>query len=213
MTTFAYIRVSLDSLTTDNQREYILDSGFVVDEFVSEDGVSGSVKAMERPAFVRMMSKAKSGDTCICTMIDRLGRSASDILNTVEEFKRVGIKLRVLQFDGIDVTSSMGKLVLTVMAACAELERNLLIERTKIGMARTRDEGTKLGAPLKMTPEILESVITDKLEGMTLDQLSTKYLVHRNTLQKNIAKWTGRMGEYATEFKARESQYLLRVVG
>lgn len=208
MTTFAYIRVSLDSLTTENQRITILDAGFNVDEFISEDGVSGSVKALDRPEFARMMRTAKKGDTCICTMVDRLGRNASDVLNTVEEFQRLGIKLRVMQFDGVDVTSSMGKMILTVMAACAELERNLLRERTVRGMKRVSDEGVKLGAPLKITPEVFEEVLKDKACGMTLAELSQKYSMHRNTLQKNIAKWAGRMVEYAAEFKTMELQHI-----
>lgn len=208
MTVFAYLRVSLDSLTTENQRSAITDAGFAVDEWVSEDGVSGATKALERPAFAAMMKQAKAGDVCICTMVDRLGRSASDVLHTVEEFKRLGIKLRVMQFDGIDVTSSMGKLVLTVMAACAELERNLLIERTTRAMKRIKDEGViKLGPPLQITPEQMEQVFADKATGMTLGQMSTKHGFHRNTLQKQITKWDGKMDAYTSEFKARELQH------
>lgn len=208
MTVFAYLRVSLDSLTTENQRSTITDAGFAVDEWISEGGVSGSTKALERPAFQRMMRQAKAGDTCLCTMVDRLGRSASDVLHTVEEFKRLGIKLRIMQFDGIDVTSSMGKLVLTVMAACAELERNLLIERTQRAMKRIKDEGViKLGPPLKITPEKLTEVFEDKAKGMTLDEMSHKHSFHRNTLQKAIVRWYGKLGEYTSEYKAREVQH------
>src|ERR1700741_528568 len=117
MATYAYLRVSTSCFdqTTDNQRKVILDLGFSVDKFFSEDGVSGSVAALERPEFYQMMKVCVAGDTVICTMVDRLGRNASDILHTVDEFKRLGIRLRVTQFDGIDVTSSTGKMIITVM--------------------------------------------------------------------------------------------------
>jgi DNA invertase Pin-like site-specific DNA recombinase len=100
-------------------------------------------------------------------MIDRLGRSASDVLNTVEEFARRGVKLRVLQFGGVDVTDSMGKMILTVMAACAELERNLLIERTIAGLARTQASGTRLGTPLSIPPDVMKELLFARMEGIT----------------------------------------------
>lgn len=208
MAVLAYLRVSLEKLNTDNQRATIADAGFAVDEWICEEGVSGSIKALDRPAFVRMMSLAKSGDTCICTMVDRLGRSASDVLHTVEEFKRLGIKLRVMQFDGVDVTSSMGKLILTVMAACAELEKNLLSERTTRAMKRIKDEGiVKLGPPLKIAPDTLEQILVAKGQGLTLEKISNKFSIPRNTLQKNVAKWGNNLQGYRQEYDSRVAQH------
>jgi len=208
MAVYGYIRVSTDKgQTTDNQRKLISDNGFTVDEFFSEDGVSGSIKATERPAFSSMLAKATSGDTIIITMIDRLGRSASDILSVVEEFKLLGIKLRVLQFDGMDITSSMGKMVLTCMAAMAELERNILVERTKAGLERTKAQGTKLGPPLTIPPHVLSEMLDRKQKGTTLDSLSEDYSVPRNTIHRNLKAWAGRMAEYSAEWEARKSQY------
>lgn len=209
MTTYAYIRVSTEGKgqTTDNQRKQIIDNGFAVDEFFSEDGVSGSVQAMKRPAFARLMAKAASGDTIICTMVDRLGRTASDILNVVEEMKRLGIKLRVMQFDGIDITSSMGKMIMTCMAAMAELERNLLIERTVAGLARTKEQGTKLGAPMTITPAVLRELVAKKANGATLDKLQAEFNVPRNTIHRNLKAWGEKLEEYEVEWEVRKNQY------
>lgn len=209
MATYGYIRVSTEGKgqTTENQRKMISDAGFSVDQFFSEDGVSGSTKAFNRPAFGKMLSKAKEGDTIIVTMVDRLGRSASDILNVVEELKARGIKLRVLQFDGMDITSSMGKMVLTCMAAMAELERNILIERTVAGLERTKAQGTKLGAPLTIAPATLRSLIDEKANGSTLDQLQAKYGIPRSTIARNIARWKDDMNGYSAEWNARVQQY------
>lgn len=209
MAIYGYIRVSTEGKgqTTDNQKKLICDAGFAVTEFFSEDGVSGSIKATERPAFSRMLSKLSEGDTIIVTMVDRLGRSASDILNVVEDLKARGVKLRVMQFDGIDITSPTGKMILTCMAAMAELERNILIERTVAGLERTKAQGTKLGAPLTIKPEDLRSMFGMKAMGASLDKLADTFSIPRNTIYRNLKKWEGKMDEYVMEWNTREQQY------
>lgn len=209
MAIFAYIRVSTDGKgqTTDNQRKLITDAGFTSAKFFSEDGVSGSIKATERPAFKAMLSEMAAGDTLVLTMVDRLGRSASDILNVIEEFKRMKVSVKVMQFDGLDITGSMGKMVLTCMAAMAELERNILIERTKAGMERTRAAGTKIGAPFTIKPEVMKQLIELKAKGETLDRLSALYQIPRNTIARNVTRWKDSFDSYQSEWNARQSQY------
>lgn len=212
MTVFAYIRVSTTkhAQTTENQRKQIVDAGFAVDRWISEDGVSGSIDAINRPAFAQMMSEAKEGDTVIVTMVDRLGRRAADVLHTVDEFKSLGIRVRVLQFDGVDVTSPTGKLLLTVMAACAEMERNLLIERTVSGLSRTKSQGTKLGPPMKIEADIYENIVFDKNAGMTFTQLEAKYSFSRNTMCGLIKQWGEDFNSYRNEFNSRAEQYSIK---
>lgn len=209
MKTCAYIRVSTTThdQTTDNQRKLIEDAGFAVDEWYSEDGVSGTVKALQRPAFSRMMADAVSGDTCICTMVDRLGRDAEDILNTINEFTRLGIRLRVLQFDGVDVTSSMGKMIVTVMAAMSEMERNMLVERTKAGIARTRAAGTRLGAKLKITPKQMEKIFQKRGAGETLQAIANATKIPLTTIALNLKTWEGKQNMYEEEYMLRAKQH------
>jgi putative DNA-invertase from lambdoid prophage Rac len=209
MTIFAYLRVSTadKGQTTDNQKKLLVDAGFAIDQFVSEDGVSGSKKAFERPAFSKMLAKMVAGDTMMVTAVDRLGRSASDVLNVIEELKTRGIKVRVTQFDSVDITSPMGKMIITCMAAMAEMEKNLLIERTKAGMARTKEQGTKLGRSLTIHPTVLSGMIQKKDGGWTLDQIAELYKVPRNTIHRNLKTWTGKVAEYEVEWNAREQQY------
>lgn len=212
-TIFAYLRVSTTShdQTTDNQKKMITDAGFGVDEWISEDGVSGSVDAINRPAFSRMMKMAKAGDTVICTMVDRLGRTASDVLNTVDRFKALGIRLRVMQFDAVDVTSPTGKMIVTVMAACAELEKNLLVERTVAGLARTREQGTILGAPLTVRPADLRAMCKARLEGKSFDKLALDFPYPRQTIYRNVKKYAEDLDGYEEEFIARQAQYAMAV--
>ena len=209
MTTYSYLRISTEGKgqTTENQRKQILDGGFAVDVWCSEDGVSGSVKATERPVFKAMLAKMVSGDVLITTMVDRLGRSASDILCVVEHLKAIGVKVRILQFDGMDITSSMGKMVLTCMSAMAELERNILIERTISGLERTKAQGTVLGPKLTIAPDTMTALVTKKAAGASLDALAAEYGVPRNTIARNITKWKDNLEQYLNEWNVRELQY------
>ena len=209
MTTYSYLRISTEGKgqTTENQRKQILDGGFAVDVWCSEDGVSGSVKATERPVFKAMLAKMVSGDVLITTMVDRLGRSASDILSVVEHLKAIGVKVRILQFDGMDITSSMGKMVLTCVSAMAELERNILIERTISGLERTKAQGTVLGPKLTIAPDTMTALVTKKAAGASLDALAAEYGVPRNTIARNITKWKDNLEQYLNEWNVRELQY------
>lgn len=210
MAVYGYIRVSTEGKgqTTDNQRKVITDAGYAITEFFSEEGVSGSIKAQLRPAFSRMLSKMVKGDTLIVTMVDRLGRCASDILNVVEMFRDMGVRVCVLQFEGIDITSAMGKMVMTCMSAMAELERNILIERTKAGLERTKEQGTKLGRSLTISPATLKAMLEAKANGATLEKLVLAYGIPRNTIHRNLVAWAGKVDEYAQLWNACQQQAL-----
>lgn len=209
MAIYGYIRVSTEGKgqTTDNQRKLIQDAGFHVNWFFSEDGVSGSKKALTRPEFSKMVSECQSGDTIIVTAVDRLGRSASDILNVVEYLKERNIRIRVMQFDGIDITSSTGKMILTCMAAMAEMERNILIERTNAGLARTKEQGTKLGRPLTVEPATLRAAVAFKSKGRTWEEVASATGVPKNTIHRTVTVWADKLDAYEAEWNARQVQY------
>lgn len=210
MKSFAYLRVSKDDLVSGNQKTTINNAGFAIDEFFAEEGVSGSTKAMQRPAFSKMLAKMVEGDRVVVTMIDRLGRSASDVLATIEELSKRGVKVVVMQFGGVDVTSATGKLIVTVMAACAELELNTLKERTKMGMQRTKEQGTKLGRPLKITPDDMEGIVAEKQQGYSVEQISLKRKLPVATVYQNIKKWGKDLVGYRKEYGERIAQYELK---
>lgn len=208
MAIYSYTRVStLKDQTTVNQDILIKASGFAVDKSFSDTGVSGSIAAFDRPAFKELLNTAVEGDTVVCTKIDRLGRTASDVLQTVEYFKTRKIKLRILQLDAVDLTSSMGKLVLTMLAAVAEMERNLTSERTKDGLQRTKEEGTILGKPLKYNPEQMYNMWQDSLKMKMLD-VSNKYNVSLRQLTRYRSSWFSAEGiaEYTKIYNAQQLQ-------
>ena len=85
--------------------------------------------------------------------LDRLGRDAIDVLQTVKHLAERGIKVVVLQLGNANLTAPAGKLLLSMLAAVAEMERDLLIERTQAGLARAKTEGITLGRPSKTALE------------------------------------------------------------
>jgi DNA invertase Pin-like site-specific DNA recombinase len=155
MATFGYGRVSTGLQTTENQRLELEQAGYLIepDYWFADEGVSGKVAASQRPAFKRMLGQVRKSETLVVSKLDRLGRDAIDVLQTVRQLGDRGIKVVVLQLGTTDLTSTAGKLLLSMLAAVAEMERDLLVERTQAGLARARSEGKKLGRPSKTTPE------------------------------------------------------------
>lgn len=207
MTIFHYSRVSTDEQTTENQKLAAVSAGYSVDYWYADSGVSGSIPAIQRIEFSKMFAEAKQGDVLLVSSVDRIGRNTVDVLNTVDSCQKKGIKVCVLAYGNLDITSDMGRVVLTMAATFAELERSYLISRTKAGMKRTAAQGTKLGPPLKLLPETLKAIIKEKEEGATTEAISEKYGIHRNTVQRNIKEWGGNMEGYCKEYKLREAQY------
>ena len=210
----AYLRVSTlnKGQDTDNQRKQIVDAGFAITKWWEDAGVSGSVAATQRAGFSDMLSDMQQGDTLVITMVDRLGRDAKDILTTVDEMKRIGVKVRVLQFDGVDITSSMGKMIVTCMAAMAELERNILIERTNAGIARAKAEGKRFGRPLKYTPAQMRDMLRRKAEGERLRTIAEGYGIAISSLNEMLLKWKGNMLAYENEYNVQLTQQAQRSV-
>lgn len=145
---FAYCRVSTNEQNTDNQRHEIEAAGFAVDRRrLIEESISGSVAASERPGFQKLLDRMEDGDILVVTKLDRLGRNAMDVRATVEALARAGVKVHCLALGGVDLTSPAGKMTMGVIAAVAEFERDLMLERTRAGISRAKAAGKKFGRP------------------------------------------------------------------
>ena len=145
---FAYCRVSTTDQTTENQKLEIVAAGFAIEaRRLVDESISGSVAAKERPGFIKLIDRMESGDVLVVTKLDRLGRNAMDVRSTVEQLASAGVRVHCLALGGVDLTSPAGKMTMQVIAAVAEFERDLLIERTQQGLMRAKAEGKKLGRP------------------------------------------------------------------
>lgn len=183
--TFAYCRVSTTDQTNDNQLREIHAAGFHIDsKRVVSETVSGSVAAMERDEFARLVDRLETDDVLIVTKLDRLGRNAMDVRATVEALAGHGIRVHCLALGGVDLTSPAGKMTMAVIAAVAEFERDLLIERTQAGLSRAKAEGKRLGRPSALTVEQQREIAERRKAGVSFGALAKAYGVSRAAIQR-----------------------------
>ncbi len=184
MRTFAYLRVSTVGQTTDNQLLEIQAAGFMVEPHrIVAETVSGSVPAFQRPAFSKLVDRLETSNLLIVTKLDRLGRNAMDVRATVERLESMGVKIHCLALGGVDLTSAAGKMTMAVVNAVSEMERDLLLERTRAGLARAKAQGKKLGRKPKLSDEDRAQIRTLKNEGASLATLAKQYSVSRALIQ------------------------------
>lgn len=182
---FAYCRVSTTDQTTENQVQEIANAGFAVDpKRVIEETILGSVAASERPGFGKLADKLEEGDVLVVTKLDRLGRNAMDVRASVEALAGMGVKVHCLALGGMDLTSSTGKLQMGVLAAVAEFERDLLIERTQAGLARAKAEGKPIGRPSSLTSQQVAAVRARLTAGESVAALARAFDTSRQTIMR-----------------------------
>ena len=173
---FAYCRVSTADQTSENQLLEIQAAGFRPEpRRVIAETVSGSTAAMERAGFRKLVDRLEEGDVLVVTRLDRLGRNAMDVRETVEQLAKMNVRVQCLALGNADLTSAAGKMTMGVIAAVAEFERDLLIERTQAGLIRAKAEGKKLGRPSALTAEQLEEVRAQRQRGASLSVLAKEF--------------------------------------
>ena len=183
--TFAYCRVSTADQTTDNQVREIEAAGFSIQpQRIVEETISGSVAAMERPQFARLVDRLEIGDVLLVTKLDRLGRNAMDVRASVERLAKAGVRVHCVALGGVDLTSPAGKMTMGVIAAVAEFERDLLIERTQSGLRRAKDQGRTLGRPSVLTPVQQEEIRDKRSSGVSLGVLAKEFGVTKAAIQR-----------------------------
>lgn len=182
---FAYCRVSTNNQTTDNQALEIASAGFTVEPHrIHSESISGSTSAAERPVFSQLLTKLESGDVLIVTKLDRLGRNTADVLATVQNLEQMGVKVHCLALGGMDLTSPAGKMTMSVLAAVATFERDLLIERTQSGLLRAKEEGKKLGRKFSYTPEQAEEVKRAVASGLSIRAAASQFGLSAGAVQR-----------------------------
>ena len=187
MAIFAYTRVSTTEQTTANQRLDIERAGYKVDYFYSDDGVSGKVSASQRPQFKALLAQIRDGETLVVSKLDRLGRDAQDVGATIKALAARKIEVIVLQLGKLDLTSPAGKLMLTMLAAVAEMERDLLVERTQSGLARAKAEGKTLGRPTVTTNAKRAELVAQFAEpGASVSSLARQHGISRATVMRIV---------------------------
>jgi putative DNA-invertase from lambdoid prophage Rac len=182
---FAYCRVSTADQTTDNQVQKMVVAGFTIPpQRIIAETVSGSVAAMERNGFVRLLDRLEPGDVLVVTKLDRLGRNAMDVRATVERLEMAGVQVHCLALGGVDLSSPAGKMTMQVISAVADFERDLLIERTNAGISRAKAEGKTFGRPSALTKAQQADVASRLAAGIPVAQIVRDFSTSRQTIMR-----------------------------
>lgn len=183
--TFAYTRVSTSGQTTENQMREIEQAGFDVPEYrrVTEV-VSGSVPAMKRPGFAKLVEKMEPGDVLVVTKFDRLGRNAMDVQATIGMLAEIPVKIHCLAIQGVDLASPGGAFTMHVLNAVAQLERDLIIERTNSGVARARAQGKRFGRPPAIPEKKHPAILAALRKGESVTSIARQFKTSRSTINR-----------------------------
>lgn len=194
MTTFAYYRVSTSDQDYNSQKlgvvEYCKRCGYNIDKEIVDDGVSGCVKAKDRNLW-KIVKQAKKGDWLITSELSRIGRSTSDVLQTLNILSQKGVNVYFIKQSMQLDQSPMGKMMVAILSAFAEMERDLIAQRTKEGLERVKREGKRVGRPFGS--KNVKGVDLQKLkylfsQGYKKTEIAKILDVHRNTVTRYYEK-------------------------
>ena len=182
-----YLRVSTVDQHPETQlldlRQMAAQRGYeIVQEYT--DRISG-VKA-RRPGLDQMMADARRGrfDVVLVWASDRIARSVKHFLEVLDELDRINIEFVSFR-EQIDTGGPLGRAIVIIIGAIAELERNLIIERVRAGMRRARLDGTHIGRqPLTLDREAIRS---DRCRGQSIRQIAKSHSISTATVQRVLS--------------------------
>jgi len=182
-----YLRVSTFEQFPQNQsndlKQFASQRGFQIVEEYTDHGVSGT-KA-RRPGLDRLLADAnrRRFDAVLVWSCDRLARNTKHFLQVLDELNELGIQF-LSQREAIDTDGPLGRAIVVIISAVAELERSLIVERVRAGMRRAKLDGRRIGrTPLDVNHAAL---VKDRLSGMSLTHVAKKYGLSRASVVRFV---------------------------
>ena len=178
-----YLRVSTIDQHPETQlhdlEQMAAQRGLEIVERYTDHGISGT--RVRRPALDKMMADARRGrfQVMVVWACDRLARSTKHFLEVLDELNRLNIEFLSFR-EQLDTGGPLGRAVVVIISAIAELERSLIVERVRAGMRRAKLEGRRLGRP-PITVDC-EAIVRDRQRGASLGQLAKTYRLSRTSV-------------------------------
>ena len=185
MANIGYARVSTVDQNMALQLDALREAG--VDRVFRDQGVSGSTAA--RPGLDNCLDHLREGDALTVWKLDRLGRNTQDVLAVVDGLTSRGVGFRSIT-EGLHTDGPMGKAMLTIMAAFAQLERDTMIERTRAGLAAAAAKGRKGGRPRKVDDADAAKARNMRDKGITATDIAKMLGVSRATVYRYLSDST-----------------------
>lgn len=177
MRLFGYARVSTSQQSLDIQVNALKAEGVKVNRIFT-DKITGS--HMEREGIQLLRLKVEENDVILVKKLDRLGRDTVDMIQLIKEFDELGVAIRFLD-DGISTEGTMGKMVVTILSAVAQAERQRILERTNEGRLEAKAKGVKFGR--KPTVD-KQKVLSFREQGLGATEIARKLDIGRSTVYK-----------------------------
>ena len=186
VTLVGYARVSTVEQSVQMQIDALMKFG-VKEEDIYSESMSGVKK--NRPAFQKAMRQLREGDTLVVWKLDRIARSINNLLEIMEDLDKRGIKFRSLT-EGVETETPTGRLIIVVMGALAQFERDLIVERTRAGIKSAKERGVKFGADYKIQPKDMPKIWKKvKKQGVTKVDVAKEYGVHVQTITRRLKEY------------------------
>lgn len=183
---YAYCRVSTVDQNIEQQID-LLKSKYQIDKVFAEK--QSGKDLYNRQQLAVLINLVKKGDTIFVQSLDRLGRNTTDILELVEQLKEKQVELHILDLGGVDITSAEGKLIISVLASVATMQREQMLEKQALGISRARLESPEKYKGKQQSPKTIKACedalkLLDK--GLTKEQASKAVGIGVATLYRFI---------------------------
>lgn len=179
-----YARVSSREQHLDMQLTALRENGCTT---IFQEKASG---VRERPELERCLQYLREGDTLVVYKFDRLGRSLKNLMDIFDDLTKRHIGLVSIK-DGVDGSTNTGKLMMTLMAAIAEFERNVIRERSAAGLAEAKRRGKKLGRPKKEESPKIKACVTLYQSGESIGNIMRDLNIKSRTTVYNWLRLKG----------------------
>jgi DNA invertase Pin-like site-specific DNA recombinase len=140
----------------------------------------------DRPVLAKALAALEKGDTLACFKLDRIGRSVVHLSKLLADLDERGVHFMTAE-DGLSTKGSTGKLVLNILGSIAQFERDLILERTRAGLAAARQRGQRLGPPIKWSPDMVAKArrLMEK-DGLNANDAAKVLGVSRRTMFRGL---------------------------
>ena len=181
MRLFGYARVSTSQQSLDLQIKSLKKEG-VKSNRIFTDKATG--KNVSRDGLSLLRVKVEEGDVILVKKLDRLGRDTADMIHLIKEFDEMGVAIRFLD-DGISTEGTMGKMVVTILSAVAQAERQRILERTNEGRVEAKAKGVKFGRKRSVNREKIKELLQN---GIGASEIARQMKIGRSTVYKIMAE-------------------------
>mgnify|MGYP003607611305 CR=1 FL=1 len=154
---------------------------------VYTDKLSGTSTKEQRPGLTALLDYARPGDTIVVAAVDRLGRSAAEVMLTVRDLLNRDIVIKALR-EGVDSSTAVGRAIMGTLASVAELELELQRERRAASKSARRARGLPIGRPQKLTDSQIRQAEQLRAGGEPVPEIATTLGVSRATLYRALAE-------------------------